>query len=377
MNYKNLIIGAGPAGLAIAGRLRKLNIPFTILESSREVGHSWRNHYDRLHLHTIKKFSHLPHTPFPAQYPQYVSKADFVRYLEHYCSEWSIAPQFGKTIAHIEKLGDHWQATTQAGETFKSSNVIVATGYNRVPVVPHWEGMEEFARPITHSRHYRNAQPFIGKNVLVVGMGNTGAEIALDLAEHGVQVSISLRSPINIVPRDFFGRPTQLTAMQLRKLPPWLADRVGLLLREITVGNLKKYGIKRPKEAPNAQVRKYGKIPVIDLGTVAHIKQGTIHIVPDIVAFQHDTIEFTDSKQRMFDAVILATGYTANLQNFVRLPTEWLTQKGTPTQAWYNSPAWNGLYFIGFNTAYTGILNSIFVESERIVGHIFAHRISH
>lgn len=369
MIHKHIIVGAGPAGLAIAGRLKNTGEDFIILEASKNVGNSWRNHYDRLHLHTVKKYSHLPHLPFKEALPQYVSKNDFVNYMEDYISHFGIEPKYGHPVEAIEKSDIGWKVTTSKDE-FQAENVIVATGYNRVPIVPNWKGVETFQKSLTHSKEYKNHEPFVGKKVLIIGMGNTGAEIALDLAEHDIEVSISLRSAINIVPREFYGRATQETAMKLRKLPNWLADKIGLILREITIGNLKKYGIERPAEAPNAQVRNYGKIPVIDLGTVKMIKEGKIKMLPNVSQFNTHSILFTDGQEKEFDEVILATGYSAQITDYLNLPKEYLDSKGTPQKAWFEEDNLKGLYFIGFNTAYTGILNSIFIESEKIVNHI-------
>ena len=100
---KNLIIGAGPAGLATAGRLRKAGIDFEIIEKSQAVGNSWRNHYDRLHLHTVKQWSHLPHLPFPKEYPTYVSRQQLVDYMDAYAREFSIKPRFGEEVVQIKK----------------------------------------------------------------------------------------------------------------------------------------------------------------------------------------------------------------------------------------------------------------------------------
>lgn len=373
MMHKNLIIGAGPAGLAIAGRLSKVQVPFTIVEGASGVGQSWRNHYDRLYLHTVKRFSHLPHVPFSEILPQYVSRADFVQYLEQYCATMEIIPRCNTAVTQIKRAENYWQVITTQSELM-AENVIVATGFNRVPIVPTWEGMESFQGEISHSKTYKNPSPFLGNKVLIIGMGNTGAELALDLAEHNVEVSISLRSPINIVPRDFLGNPTQETAMKLQKLPNWLADKVGLLLREITVGNLAKYGIQRPAEAPNAQVRKHGKIPVIDLGTVKLIKQGKIDMKPGVQKFMQQGVIYTNNQLEKFDKVILATGYAAKVNNFIALPTHYLDAKGSPKVTWFSDSELSGLYFIGFNTAHTGILNSIFIESEKVVNHILANQ---
>ena len=103
---------------------------------------------------------------------------------------------------------------------------------NRVPHVPKWEGMEKYKGNLTHSRVYKNTTPFIGDRVLVIGFGNTGAEIALDLSENHIDVTVSIRNPITMVPRDVNGRPVQLTARQLDRLPFGIGDWLGTQIRK-------------------------------------------------------------------------------------------------------------------------------------------------
>ena len=241
-----IIIGAGPAGLAVAGCLRAKGLDFVMLEQGEGVGESWRRHYDRLHLHTVKELSHLPGLPFPDAYPRYVSRDQLVAYMENYADHFDIRPLFGQAVRKIYRAGGGWKVECASGQSWESANVILAMGLNRRPFIPEFNGLDTFAGEVLHSSRYRNAGPFKGKKVLVVGMGNSGAEIALDLCEQGVETALSVRGPVNIVPRDVLGRPTQLTALALAKLPPWLGDRLGVLLRAITVGDLSKYGIKTP-----------------------------------------------------------------------------------------------------------------------------------
>ncbi|MEQ8715361.1 MAG: NAD(P)/FAD-dependent oxidoreductase, partial [Cyclobacteriaceae bacterium] len=259
--HKIIIVGAGPAGLAIAGRLKNAGIDSLILEQSSKVGSSWANHYDRLHLHTIKEYSHLPHFPLPEKWPQYISKDQLIDHLKAYVKRFNLSVKFNQKVDAVLSEGDNWKVITASGEQFLTKRVVVSTGFNRVPVVPKWSGEEVFGGSIIHSRDYRNAKPYHDKKVLVIGMGNTGAEIALDLTEQGANPTISIRGPVNIVPRDFHGRPTQKTAMMLRKLPIWMGDKVGVLLRKIAVGDLSRWGIETPTDPPTAQLRKYGKTP--------------------------------------------------------------------------------------------------------------------
>ena len=244
--------------------------------------------------------------------------------------------------------------------------MIIATGLNRVPYWPTWPGQENFKGEITHSKTYKNPQPFLGKRVLIIGMGNTGAELSLDLAEHGVKSWVVARSPVNIVPRDLNGRPTQVTAKQLAKLPFGLGDWLGTQIRKIYYGDLRKYGLIPSKMPPAVQLRETGKTPVIDLGTIEQIKKGMVKIVPDIDLFTETGVQFTDGQQMEFDAVIVCTGYRAKIENFLAGAEEILDRYECPKQA-VGDGKFENLYFVGFdNYKLGGLLGTINVDSETV-----------
>jgi len=366
---KTVIIGAGPAGLAMAARLSEAEQEFILLEKEDRVASSWHKHYDRLHLHTTKDFSHLPFKAFPESYPTYVSKDDLIRYFEDYKAAFAIEPKFKQDVKSIMRKDASWHIETKAGESYICEALIIATGFNRQAFLPSWKNVESFKGTVLHSRYYKNPEPYLNQKVLVVGMGNTGAEIALDLSEQDVDVSLSVRGPINIIPRDFLGRPTQKTALLLANFPNWLGDNAGKLLRQLSFGDLKPYGISYPKLAPVEQLRKYGQTPVIDLGTVKRIKQGKIKVFPEIASFSEQTISFKDNKEESFHHVILATGYSSGITEFLAQASDHLNDQSEP-KTWQ---AKDKLYFLGFN-AYSpgGLLRSIYLESELIANALNA-----
>lgn len=356
----------------MAGRLTQAQLPYVLLEQSQQIGHTWHNHYDRLHLHTVKEHSALPHLAFPAHYPLYVSRQQFVEYLGLYCQHFGISPRLGQEVVSVRREGTQWYTQTRT-DRYVSERVVVATGYNRRPKQPTWPGQAEFEGAIQHSHSYRNGSAFSNKRVLVVGIGNTGAEIALDLYQHGAEPYVSVRGPVNIIKRDVLGRPAQVSAIMLSKLGPKVYDWFTKRIQRWTIGDLSAYGIHTPTLAPSAQVRLMGKIPVIDIGTVDLIKERKVKIVPDIERFEAKSVVFSDGQQLAFDAVILATGYRPAVEDFLDDTSGILNERGYPSALWFDDPSHDELYFLGFALPATGILRNINANSAQIAEQIY-HR---
>jgi cation diffusion facilitator CzcD-associated flavoprotein CzcO len=350
-----IVIGAGPAGLATAACLGQLGIQACVLERSDSVGASWRSHYRRLHLHTVKELSALPGLPLPAQAPRYVPREQVVRYLEDYAEHFGIRPLFGVAVRRIEPLaaGTGWAATCEDGQHIEAPHLVVASGANVRPRRPELPGEKDFEGTVLHSHAYRDPAPFAGQRVLVVGMGNTGAEIALDLCEAGVEVALSVRSAVNIVHRDVLGRPTQRTSILLGRLPPRLGHTLAAWLRDLTVGDVSRWGLRTPRTSPLAQLREEGRTPVIDVGTLARIRAGDIRVHPGIERLLGHGVRFTDGQEAPFDSIVLATGYEPGLQNLVPDVHLDLDARGMPREA-IGRGARAGLHFTGFDLRQPG-----------------------
>ena len=367
MDTEILVIGAGPAGLASAKTLADAGHRVDVIDKADRVGASWRSHYERLHLHTVKSLSALPGVPFAAHLPTYVPRQGMVDYLQEYAERAGIAPHFGaeaKTIVPGARGG--WRTTTVDRRTFRSQSVVVTTGANNIPFVPAIDGRDVFAGRILHSREYRSGAAFAGKRVLVVGMGNTGAELALDLAEHGATAFLSVRSPVNIVHRGVLGRPTQKTAMALAKLPQPIGDWLAAFLCDVTVGDLGRLGLVRSKVSPMRQLREDGHTAVIDVGTLARLKSGEITAYPGIAALTPTGARFVDGRTVEIDTIVLATGYRAGIEAMFPASTVPVDATGLPTQL-AGDGALAGIYFVGFDTRQPGgLLRTIRLQAEAL-----------
>jgi len=372
-----VIIGAGPAGLATAACLGRLGVSACVLERAGSVGASWRGHYRRLHLHTVKELSALPGLAFPAQAPRYVPRQQVVEYLEGYAAHFGIRPAFGVAVARIERqpADAGWTVVDADGPRIHAPHVIVATGANAHPRRPGLPGEEAFTGHVLHSHTYRDAAPFAGQRVLVVGMGNTGAEIALDLCEAGVEVALSVRSPVNIVHRDVLGRPTQRTSIVLGKLPPRLGHALTGWLRDLTVGDLSRLGLRTPRTSPLAQLREEGRTPVIDVGTLARIRAGDIRVHPGIERLKAHAVRFIDGQEASFDTIVLATGYEAGLQALVPGVDLGLDARGLPREA-IGQGARAGLHFTGFDLRQPGGLLRTIAQQAQEVAHVVAQTVA-
>lgn len=360
-----LIVGAGPAGLAVAASLRRRTVPFEVIEAGTGVGASWRAHYERLCLHTVKAHSALPGLAFAADVPRFPTRAQVIAYLDRYAAHYGIAPRFNTRLERAIPAstdGAGWEVHTSEG-LYRVRHLVMATGLNRRPVRPSWPGESEYRGRILHSIDYRSGAPYRGHRVVVVGMGNTGAEIALDLCEHGARATISVRHPANILPREFLGTPLQVTALRTTRLPVWLRDRMGRFTARMAFGDLSAFGLPAPAYGPATQMRKYGRTPVLDVGTVERIRAGDIAVVAGIESFTASGIRCIDGRVVEADVVILATGYRAALDELIDAPGL-IDDGGAPRLERAGRPATPTIHFIGYQNTMTGLLRQVGIDAE-------------
>ena len=362
-----LVIGAGPAGLAVAACLKKRGASCIIVDREAEVGSSWRRHYDRLHLHSDRDRSALPYLPFPAGTPRYPSREQVIEYFELYARYFELAPHFNEEVRTVRPCNPGWMTTTTAG-VYHSRQVVVATGYNAVPYLPQWRGQERFRGRILHSSEYRSGESFRGQSVLVVGLGNSGAEIALDLHEHGARVAMAVRGPVNIVPREILGVPVLAIAILLNRLPARFADALAAPLVRLTIGDITKLGFRKLPMGPFTQIKTRTRIPLIDVGTVKLVREGHIEVLGDIREMGEADVTFDDGRARDFDAIVAATGFRPRSGFFLAPPSDILDAEQPQPPSGGDKKS--GLHHCGFIVSATGMLREIGIEAQRVADEI-------
>ncbi|KAM7276170.1 hypothetical protein ACFE04_018036 [Oxalis oulophora] len=355
-----VIVGAGPSGLAVAACLKSKGVPSLILERSNCIASLWQHKtYDRLRLHLPKRFCQLPLYPFPSNYPTYPSKQQFVTYLNSYTHHFGLQPVFNTTVASAEfdPWCGFWRVKTKRdGEECNLEYIchwlIVASGENAEEVVPKIEGIGEFGGHIIHTSAYKSGEMLREKHVLVVGCGNSGMEVCLDLCDYDACPTLVVRDTVHVLPQEMLGRSTFGLSMCLLKwFPIRLVDQILLLVSRLLLGDTARFGIHRPKLGPLEFKTVSGKTPVLDVGTFAKIKSGHIKVCPGIKRLTHHSAEFVNGRLENFDAIVLATGYKSNVPSWLKVTSEIISCKDRvmPENPFPNG--WKGkcgLYAVGF-----------------------------
>ena len=309
------MIGAGPAGLVAAAELGRRRVPAVVLERGDAVGAAWHARYDRLRLNSSRWFSELPGARFGRGAGVFPSRDDMVRYLRRYAERYEVDVRPNTGVERIDRDGDGWALRTPAGDVV-ARHVVVATGYQHEGHVPDWPGRERFGGALLHAADYRNPVPFHGADVLVVGPGCTGMEIAYDLAVGGAaRVRLAVRTPPNILVRSPAGA---LIARALMKLPPERADKLAWAVRRRELGDLTPYGLPVPDEGVFSRLRRIGVAPaIVDREWIEAIKDGRIEVVGGVVMFDEGGVVLADGARIEPSAVIAATGYRRGLEPMV------------------------------------------------------------
>src|SRR5262249_39071515 len=360
------IVGAGPAGLAAAACLRAEGVPALVLDRAPAGGSAWRAHYDRLRLHTERALSGLPRLPIPRKHGRWVSRAGVVEYLEDYARHHQIELRLSTPVERVDREDGAWKLATPSG-SLMTRTAVIAGGYNHTPRLPPWPGKDAFKGELLHSASYKNAEPFSGRHVLVVGIGTSRGEIAVDLVAGGAaSVRIAVRTPPNILRRVVVGGlATQRLGILLRHVPPGIVDPIARVVQRLTVGDLTPYGLPPSPRGVYRRARG-GQIPILDVGLIDALESGRVTIVTAGRGFRGRDVVLEDGSRIQPDAVIAATGYRRALEGLVgHLGV--LDERGVPlVHGAQTHPRAPGLHFIGYSNPISGNLREIGIDARKI-----------
>ncbi len=334
-----LVVGAGQAGLAAGYHLKRAGLSFEILEARGEPGGSWPGYYDSLTLFSPARYSGLPGMPFPGSPDRYPARDEVVGYLRSYAEVFGLPVLAGKRVLRAERDAGFRLLTDDGGE-HRARTLIAATGSFARPHRPRFPGQEAFRGKILHTAQYRNPGPFRGKRVVVVGAGNSAAQIARELAEVA-ETTLATRTPIRFMPQVVLGRDLHF----------WLS-----------VSGLDRLPLGRLFDVPEPA-------GVVDDGTyAAAVRSGRPDRRPMFSRFTESGVVWDDGREEPVDAVLLATGYGPDL-GYLR-PLGALRADGRPDQRGGVSREVPGLYFVGlpFQTSFaSATLRGVGFDAELVV----------
>ncbi len=303
------IVGAGPAGLAMAAALKNLHIPFTVYEKHSDSGGIWDMEnegtpmYEAAHFISSKTLSGFQGFPMPEDYPDYPSRAQILQYIRAYTDHCGLRPyiRFGQKIIHANWEAGNWTIQNEAGEVFQHTDLICANGPLWQPNSPHYTGLEQI--PHRHSNTFKKSTEFLGKRILVVGGGNSGVDIACEAATYADKAYISLRRGYYFIPKHVFGMPSDVFGHAGPKLPTRLNQWVLSRLLKLVFGDQTKFGLPKPDH------KILESHPVLNSQIFHHTTHGNLMIKPDIDRIENSKVFFKDNTAIEVDEIIFATGF--------------------------------------------------------------------
>jgi putative flavoprotein involved in K+ transport len=362
--HEVVVVGAGTAGLGVAAELGRRGVEAILLERADAVGASWRSRYPDLHLNTDRRISGLPGAGIPRRAGRWPARDDFIAFLDEYAERRDLDIRFGTEAHRIDHDGEGWRLCLSDG-VMRARFVVICTGHDRYPYFPPWPGMDDFAGELLHANEFHDAAAFAGKDVLVVGLGTSGTEIATRLPAHARRVRLAFRSSPNLMPDEFLGVPITFWARLFEGAPDWLTDRLGRLVGRLAIGDLSDHGLPPAPHGPATELRVKKMGPVVDRGFTAALRDGQVELVPAVEGFDGSVVCLQGGARLHPDVVIGATGYSPGLKQLVgHLGV--LSPAGRPVVIDRTGAAAPGLFFNGYWLPLAGELPGMRRTSRRI-----------
>ena len=360
-----VVIGAGFAGLGTASALRRRGVDAVVLEQGSGPGTSWRNRYDSLRLNTLRSMSTLRGYRMPRRYGRWPSRDQLVEYLGDFAREEQIPVECETSALRIDREAEGWAVQT-SNCALTAAAVVVATGYDREPKLPDVPGVDSYEGELVHAAHYRRPEPYAGRDVLVIAPGNSGSEIAAELAANGAaRVRTAMRTVPNVFRREWLGIPTPLIASGMDRMPVPIVDRVSRISQRVMVGDLSGIGFGPPSHGLGTSIRVRKVAPVIDAGFIDAVRDGAVELVAPVTGFEGNEVLLKGGARLAPDAVIAATGYRRALEPLVG-HLGLLDEEGEPTHNGVPAnPAAPLLYFVGYDVWYRGQLPKTSADARR------------
>jgi len=372
------VIGAGAGGLSSARFLLADGHEVVVYEAGSNIGGLWVYDndnglsvaYSSLHINSEPVVSRLRDFPFPEGSSLFPSHLDMHKYFIDFANHFGITPliRFNSTVTSVEPVegrkGAGWIVRVADGGEERFDAVVVASGHQGVPLEP--EGLENFTGEYLHSKRYRDPTPFDGKRVLVVGIGNSGLDIAADLAINAEHVYIAARSPVLIMPRMMWGVPSGRTARKIAKpyIPWWLQRRLFIALCRVFHGRMEDWGLRTPTTRTH---------PASSSTFMAHVAYRRITCLPGITSVNGRTVTFSNGTQIEVDTIIAATGYGVHLPF---LSPEVSPVKGKRIEVFERvvHPSWPDLFFVGFFNVSGGANISMMDDQSEWLANVLSGR---
>lgn len=359
MSDRVCIIGGGPAGLSLARALKRLGVAYDQYERHSDVGGIWdldnpgTPMYRSAHFISSRATSGFHDFPMPASYPDYPSNRQILDYTRSFADAYGLrdAIRFNTAVTGVERDGAGWVVRLDDGSQHRYRAVVCASGTNWTPHLPQHPG--DFDGEVRHTVTYRDPSELAGKRVLVVGLGNSGADIACDAAQSADAAFVSVRRGYHVIPKHVFGIPVDEFGEKGPSLPVRIERPLFTGLLRLLVGDVTRLGLPKPDH------KLFETHPLLNDQLVHHLRHGDVAVKPDVVGFDGPRVLFADGSSEELDLVLYATGY------------DWSIPYAQQHFTWRdNRPE---LYLTAFNRQHRNLFGLGYVETNSSAYTLFDH----